>query len=112
MGLDMYWELPEGTDHPAFHPKLHLTNCWYLDEGSLTFGDYAIYLSALSGVPTYDKYISEASVKEISERFDQVDYKVFCELNSFVNLSLQEWNDLKRMFEAYAKIGGRIGVSW
>ena len=112
MGLDMYWELPKGNYHPRFIPSLCLINCWTMEDGSLTFGDYAIYLSALSGVPTHDQYISEASVIEISERFDQVDYKVFCELNSFVSLSLKEWNDLKRMFNAYAKIGGRIQVSW
>ena len=113
MGLDMYWELPKGILHPRFIPPLFLINCWTMEDGSLTFGDYSVDLFLLSGIPMHTKYISKSSVKRISELFDKTDHDKFLKANPVLeDTSLEEWNDLKRMFEAYTKIGGRIRVSW
>jgi hypothetical protein len=111
MGLDVFWVLPKGAKNPVFNPPLSLRNCWILDNGTLTFGDYSALLFRLSGVPQHEREISSYSVQMIAESFDKVTCREFIKSTGFV-IACCEWNELYRMFKAYAKIGASMRVSY
>jgi hypothetical protein len=112
MGLDVFWVVPKGKKNPVFNPPLSLRNCWMLDNGTFTFGDYSVFLFELSGVPQHEREISSVSVKTIADSFDMVTRKEFNRKSKWCRMEAREWNELKRMFKAYAKIGASMRVSY
>jgi len=115
MGLDNYWELPEGVDEPAFEPELQLCGGLFSANGSGSFRGkvYNGIVEALTGVSLYEDKIDSEQVKNMANLLNKStweDVKGNEEIAAW-GISEHEFTDLQRMFTRYADVGASL-TSW
>lgn len=109
MGLDNFWELPEGVPHPNFDPPLNLWGGLFSDHGCQSFRGkmYSTFCDMVMGINLYNDVISNQELLTATERL-----RVWIEENPDSRLiSDEEVNDLYRMFNTYANLGATL-ESW
>ena len=128
MGLDSIWYIPgetseDGNDKlPYFDPELKLITGILFDcPRSFRGKKYNDLVVHVANVDLYQEEIPNAKVKEIAEYFDLVDPtipEVLDEIKQHLGYkttdgeALQQFNDLKRMFRAYADAGAILHGWW
>ena len=82
MGLDNFWELPEGVPHPNFDPPLNLWGGLFSDHGCKSFRGkmYSTFCDMVMGINLYDDVISNQELLTATERLRiWIEENPFCE---------------------------------
>lgn len=121
MGLDSFWELPEGSADAKFDPPLALCGGLFSGhgEGSFRGKAYDALVETVTGVSLYQEEIPPAVVAEMSNALAGTDFDALeetfrsqDELGSGCGVTREEYDDLRRMFAAYAKLGASLKGWW
>jgi hypothetical protein len=109
MGLDCFWEMPDGKEHPEFNPPLELCGGMFSGHGSESFRGkvYARFVEEVSGESLYEDLTNKqvkkiADALESDEAIKRMDYLWEEDQNSKV------LKDLRRMFRKYANAGATL----
>lgn len=114
MGLDCFWEMPEGKEHPNFEPPLKLCGGMFSGHGSESFRGkvYAEFIEKISGINLY-KDLNNEQVREIAE---VLEIKEVVRKNMIYlwegDQNSKVVNDLRRMFREYADAGATLRSWW
>ena len=124
MGLDSIWMMPEECkdnpkELPYFDPELNLITGFLFDcPRSFRGKVYNTLVESVTGVDLYQEEIPNTVIKEMAVAFEE--YPVMDNLGDLNDLlgfdgnaseNLQHFNDLKRMFRAFADAGATL-VGW
>lgn len=121
MGLDCFWELPKGVSHPVFKPALKLCGGIFSGFGRESFrGEvYCDFIQRVTGEFLHFKTIPNQVIKKISVGLQKFKYdlkeekKIKTDLGTWPQCgTLQEFNDLKRMFKKYGDLGAKLKGWW
>jgi len=110
MGLDNYWKCDE---HPTFEPELRLCGGLCSGHGCESFRG-KVYSSIIEGLTNYSLYaekLTNEEVTEIAEILENTSFKEAKEHDDW-EIEEKEYNDLVRMFRAYANIGATLTSWW
>lgn len=113
MGLDSFWEVPEGTKEPTFDPPLRLCGGMFSGHGKGSFRGKVYYsaIQEVSGVSLYQERMEPGDVKRIADALAAYEpTEEWLERHNI--LSMKEWNDLVRMFRGYADVGASLLGWW
>jgi len=110
MGLDNFWKKSFDSEEIfdlEFDPPLKLCGGLFSAHGSDSFRGkvYAEFIEEVSGFSIY-RDLNNEEVHKISEKLNN--YKEFKESDE---ISLKEFEDLKRMFKAYAE-SDAVLIAW
>ncbi len=130
MGLDSFWRLPkyplnsdlnekmfmelgnEKVEHPKFNPPLKLVGEITSGHGVESFRGkvYTDFIGDITEISLFQEEMSNEQVKKIADKLEATEYKKDWEED--YDLTKQNFNDLKRMFRAYADIGATLDGWW
>ena len=110
MGLDSFWELPDTQPDIHFDPEINLCGGMFsgMGEGSFRGKVYELIVESITGESLYQKEIPNVTVRAMVDKFDSA---TFTEGNTW-GIDEQEFNDLVRMFRAYANAGAVLKGWW
>lgn len=110
MGLDNYWELPV-NEVVVFDPPLELWGGVLSGHGQGSFRGkvYSGFFQQQLDVSLFESKSNE-EVREISRRLNDIEWKEDFSEKYRALESEEDLEDLKRMFEAYAKAGASLGA--
>jgi hypothetical protein len=102
MGLDSIWVCKGKKNKINFNPPLRLCSGYCSNGGKDSFrgNNYYCLIFEISGINIYKENTTNKEVKIIAKALSDKEFKDFVG-----RISLQEFNDLKRMFNKYAKLG-------
>ena len=111
MGLDCFWKLPEGSNDPEFYPPLRLCGGMLSAQGGGSFRGkvYAEFILKYTKFTLYSD-LNPEDVRELSKRINDLDPNEI-DLNYWFDNGYSEFNDLRRMFRAYADSGASL-IAW
>ncbi|MFP9062600.1 hypothetical protein ACLI4R_19075 [Natrialbaceae archaeon A-chndr2] len=123
MGLDTYWtpngSLP-GTEDPIvleFDPPL-FPDAYVFDDGWFRAQEYAELLFAVTETSLYVPTIPNHQIHEMAAELEATPYEEAARhresapTNSKSALTRREYEDLRRMFRAYADAGSQLETSF
>ena len=113
MGLDNFWQLPEGKEEPVFKPKLRLCGGMFSSHGTGSFRGnvYNRFIEKVSGLSLYCN-LSNNDVKRISIALcGSLAANEFYKYYKAEEFTEKEFEDLKRMFLTYADCGATL-MAW
>lgn len=110
MGLDNFWEMPEGKPCLKFDPPLSLCGGMFSDHGEGSFRGkvYNGFVEDMTGYSLYADELSNTAIKEIAAALEKVAANDHLE---DYGLTEEEVADLVRMFQEYAKAGATL-TAW
>jgi hypothetical protein len=114
MGLDSYWELPEGAEAPTFEPELNLCGGMLSGHGGGSFRGkvYDSAVAHITGQTLYEYVIHNDKVKEMADKLEAAPDESFYEKGWQDFLNDEVIADLKRMFRGYADAGASLKGWW
>ena len=142
MGLDNFWELPEGADEPTFEKELRLCGGMFSGHGQGSFRGkvYADLVEAITGVSLYTEKIDNETVREMAQKLAETTYEEALEHDSWTMFSpevwynedteeeyyafeedpeypnheecKERWKDFQTMFMTYAEAGAELTSWW
>ena len=115
MGLDSIWKMPKkGMRHPVFEPPLSLCGGMLSCYGKYSFRGkvYNAIIEKVWGCGLYLEEISNYDISKISDALEQTPYESLREYYPYDVFDESEYNDLKRMFKAYADAGASLLGWW
>ena len=123
MGLDTYWTpngSPPGTENPIvleYDPPL-FPDAYVFDDGWFRAQEYVDLLFAVTETSLYVPTIPNNQIREMAAELDGTPYeetarhRAFAPTNSGPTLTRREYEDLRRMFRAYADAGAQLEASF
>lgn len=115
MGLDNFWEMPEGKEDPSFDPPLNLCGGMFSGHGSGSFRGkvYNGIVEAVTGVSLYEDKILNRKVKAMAKALRETTYDEAMEKRGpeGYEISREDYEDLQAMFTVYADAGATL-TSW
>jgi hypothetical protein len=115
MGLDSFWELPEGAEDPSFEPELHLCGglCSGHGQGSFRGKVYNYFIENTTGQTLYAEVIDNIKVQDMAKKLQiYLDTQNLNDLTELYGLEIFELKDLCQMFNTYAKVGATLHGWW
>ena len=115
MGLDNYWKVGDkevGEDDVTFEPPLHLCGGMCSGNGQSSFRGkvYAELIEGVTGYSLYEEKLMNGEVCRIASQLENTPWSEAKEHDTW-DITEEEYEDLKRMFRAYADAGA-ILLSW
>ena len=121
MGLDSFWELPKGNQKIEFDPPLRLCGGMLSGHGEGSFRGkvYDTLVETITGQSLYQELISPEAVKKMSQSISATEFDSLPESMrttqddpSDYAVTRSEYEDLRRMFSAYAEAGACLKGWW
>ena len=119
MGLDSFWKLPKGTRKPVFKPELILVGGLFSGHGKGSFRGkiYSDIIEAITGESLYQEEIPNTTIREMAEKLNNFSpteafLKDHAAYKQTPSEHLEEYNNLRRMFNEYAKRGASLHGWW
>lgn len=124
MGLDNFWELPPEGEEAKFDPPLNLCGGMLSSNGEGSFRGkvYDSLIEAVTGESLYQEGIEAEIVSKMATVLSGTDFEDLPEhfrgregdvcSNGEGEVTKQEYEDLRRMFSAYANLGAGLKGWW
>lgn len=127
MGLDSFWELPKESKKAKFSPPLGLCGGMFSShgEGSFRGKAYDDLVESVTGVSLYQEEIPPRVVKKMSAALAAKEFESLPKNfrsdghagdpdngSSDYAVTREEYEDLRRMFAVYAKLGASLKGWW
>jgi len=115
MGLDNFWELPDGSEPPDLNPPLNLCGGMFSGHGGGSFRGkvYNGLIEEITGVSLYQDKIDNDTIIEMALALSEVDPgSEVIRRHSGWDTAEDEFKDLVRMFMTYAEMGAVLRGWW
>lgn len=122
MGLDSFWEMPPGGKKAEFEPPLRLCGGMFSEHGEGSFRGkvYDALVESVTGESLYQEDIDPATVAKMAVALASTEFESLPESlrageskdNSGYAVNREEYEDLRRMFSAYAVRGASLRGWW
>ena len=118
MGLDNFWEIPEGSEQAEFDPPLKLCGGMFSSHGEGSFRGkvYSTLVETVTGESLYQDEITPSAVREMAASLSRMEFASLPEDfrvgSSDLVVSREEYEDLRRMFASYASLGATLKGWW
>ena len=118
MGLDSIWEIPKKSKHhPTFDPPLSLCGGVFSCYGKYSFRGkvYEEFILSVTGITLYQEEIPNTTIQVMSKKLDEYMLKDDDEIMGYTMSDkerIDQFQDLKRMFSAYAFFGASLRGWW
>lgn len=115
MGLDSFWEpslRADGSECKEPKIKVNLCGGMFSGNGSGSFRGkvYDDVVAGITGTSLYEERIKNPGVRDMASALEAATYK---EAKSYdKDITKQEWEDLVKMFKAYAEAGYNLCGWW
>jgi hypothetical protein len=121
MGLDSFWDIPKGSKDVNFSPPLKLCGGMLSahGEGSFRGKVYDYLIETVTGESLYQEKIAPAVIKKMSLALDNTEYdslpphlRTSGSADEAYPVTREEYEDIRRMFSTYAKLGACLKGWW